>query len=265
VIVRGVSRPGGEGPGQDRWTATERSVIVLDGASAFDPAAAPADDYVTALLAAIADRIDGPEPIPAVLAAAIDQAAQDTATTAAGPSSTVAILRESAESVEAAVLGDSTIVIGLVDGHTERLTDDRMSHVAAPDREHYRDRLRTGAGYDEHHRATLGSIQTAERAARNRPSGYWIAESDPEAAAHTITRHYPRDNVSWCVLATDGAQRGIDHLGVPWTDLPTASTEELAALLDELHRWESDADPAGALLPRAKPHDDKTIAIWRPA
>jgi len=44
----------------------------------------PADDYVTALLIALTDGPDGPEPIPAALAPAIDQAAHGTDTTAAG-------------------------------------------------------------------------------------------------------------------------------------------------------------------------------------
>lgn len=80
-----------------------------------------------------------------------------------GPSSTVAIVRDTGEWIEAAALGDSTVMVGLSDGRTERLTDDRMGQVAVPDREHYRERLQAGTGYDDHHRATLGAIQAAER------------------------------------------------------------------------------------------------------
>jgi hypothetical protein len=41
-------------------------------------------------------------------------------------------------------------------------------------------------------------------------------------------------DVDWCVLATDSAQRGLDHLHIDWADLPTASAVELRALLDDL-------------------------------
>jgi hypothetical protein len=244
---------------------TERSAIVLDGASAFDRHAAPADDYVDALLGALVERVDSSDPLPVVLADAIRRAVEEVHTKrGTGPSSTVAIVREAGESVEVAVLGDSTVVIGLVGGRTERITDDRMSRVASSEREHYRRRLHAGAGYDEHHRATLGRIQSAERSARNQPAGYWIAEANPDAAHHAVVRCYPRQDVLWCVLATDGAQRGIDHHGIPWSELPSATTEQLRAVLDDLHRWEADDDPAGTLLPRAKRHDDKALVTWSP-
>lgn len=263
MIVRGASRPGGTPPGQDRWTATERSIIVLDGASAFDQDAPPADTYVDVLLALLAERIDSTEPLTTVLAGAIKAAAERVQVDpGAGPSSTVALLRDDGESIEVAALGDSTILVGLADGRTERITDDRMSAVAVPEREHYRDRLRGGSGYDAVHRATLSAIQAAERSARNEPAGYWIAEADPTAARHALTTRYRRSDVAWCVLATDGAQRGFDHLGIAWADLPRATPEALASLLDELHSWESDYDPSGARLPRAKRHDDKTVATW---
>lgn len=260
MIVHGASLPGGTPPGQDRWIATERSVIVLDGASAFDRDAPPADAYVDALFAALTERIDSPEPIPAVLARAIGCAAREVnAERGAGPSSTVAILREDDDWTEAAILGDSTIMLGLADGGTHRLTDDRMGDVASTERQQYRDRLRAGEGYDEHHRTMLRAIQTAERAARNQEAGYWIAEADPRAAEHASIRRFARADVGWFVLATDGAQRAFDHLDVKWATLPTASTEDLRALLAEVHHWEAEADPSGVRLPRAKRHDDKTV------
>ncbi len=265
MSVRGACRPGGTPPGQDRWAATERSVIVLDGASAFDPEAAPADAYVDALLAALVERIDSVEPLPAVLGWAIEQAAEKvSAEPGTGPSSTVAIIRNTSEGIEVAVLGDSTILVGLADGRIDRITDDRMSRVAHSEREQYHHHLQTGAGYDEHHRATLQTIQVAERAARNQAAGYWIAETDPAAADHAVIHRYPHRAVEWSVVATDGAQRGIDFHRIPWPDLLTMSTEQLRAMLDELHRWEADDDPTGALLPRAKPHDDKTVVTWTP-
>ncbi|MDQ3152562.1 MAG: hypothetical protein M3R63_12845 [Actinomycetota bacterium] len=89
-------------------------------------------------------------------------------------------------------------------------------------------------------------------------------EVDTTAAHHALHRRFPSTDVVWCVLATDGAQRVIDHLDIPWADVARMPETELAALLDELHRWESDSDPNGALLPRAKCHDDKTLVTWSP-
>lgn len=261
--VRGACRAGGTPPGQDRWAATDRSVIVLDGASAFDRGSPPADRYVDALLAALVEQIDTLADLVAVLSHAIAKAAAEVnAVPGVGPSSTVALIRTGAEWFDAVVLGDSTIVLGFRDGTTERLTDERMSRVATGDREAYRTRLQNGAGYDERHREILGNVQAAERDARNRDGGYWIAEADPDAGTHALTRRYPLSAVRWCVLATDGAQRGFDHSGVDWTELPQATTEVLAHRLDELHEWESEHDPDGARLPRAKRHDDKTVATW---
>jgi serine/threonine protein phosphatase PrpC len=264
VIVHAASRPGEASPGQDRWIATDRSAIVLDGASAFDASAPPADDYVDALLRELAVHVDTAAPLPEIVACAIKQAAHAVAATpGSGPSSTAAVVRDNGSSIEAAVLGDTTIVIGRCDGVQERLTDDRLSRVAVKQRQHYRRRLHTGTGFDDHHRATLSAIQTAERAARNQDGGYWIAEADPRAASRMITRQYPRTEVAWCILATDGAQRDLDHLGVIWSDLAAADEAGLLRTLDDLQRWEAEVDPAGALLPRAKRHDDKTLVVLR--
>lgn len=194
-----------------------------------------------------------------MLAAAIDQAAHDTAE--AGPSSTVVIVREGDEEVEAAVLGDSTIMIGLADGHTERLTDGRITHFAAPEREHYRDRLRTGAGYDEHHRATLGSIQTASGPrATARPATGSLSPTPrpPHTPSRATARETPCRGVSSRRAAPNEASTISASRGQTFRPPPRRS---FSALLEQLHRWESDADPAKAILPRAKPHDDKTLVI----
>ena len=218
-----------------------------------------------ALLAALVERIDSVAPLPAVLGWAIEQAAEKvSAEPGTGPSSTVAIVRNTSEGIEVAVLGDSTIVVGLKGGHVDRVTDDRISRVAHSERERYRRRLQTGAGYDEYHRATLQTIQAAERIARNQAADYWIAETDPASASHAVIHRYPDRALQWCVLTTDGAQRGIDFHGIPWPGIPTMTTKELRAMLDELHRWEAHDDPTGALLPRAKRHDDKTVVTWTP-
>jgi serine/threonine protein phosphatase PrpC len=263
VIVRGASIPGGDLPGQDRWIATSRGVIVLDGASAFDPAAPAADHYVDALLATLAETFDSPTDLPTILSVAIARVRwQLNAEPGGGPSSTVLLLREVGEWLELLVLGDSTAVVGRRGGLTERWTDQRIADVAVDLRDQYRHELRAGRGYGSAHRERLREIQRAERAVRNTAGGYWIAEADHGAAQHAIVRRYPRPDVNWCVLATDGAQRGLDHRRTDWADLPKASAAELRSHLDDLQSWEADADPDGSQLPRAKRHDDKTVVTW---
>ncbi|RSM80506.1 hypothetical protein DL991_10325 [Amycolatopsis sp. WAC 01375] len=65
-------------------------------------------------------------------------------------------------------------------------------------------------------------------------------------------------------MATDGAYTPMQHLGI--TDWPTISAMTAADLHDILsrcHTWEDDADPVARALPRAKRHDDKTLAAVR--
>ena len=262
-VVRGAPRPGGAPPGQDRWTATTRGIAVLDGASAFDRSAPPADDYVDTLLGRFATYLDTEDDLATVIHDAIAETAERLQLDPGrGPSSTVLLLREAGERLELAVLGDSTAMIGVRDGRIERVADDRMSTVAAPVRHEYRSRLRQGCGYDATHRELLTRIQRAERDARNTPGGYWIAEATPAAGAHAIRRPYPVRARAWCVLATAGAQRGFDHHQVQWTTLHEETSHQLLQRLDDLHRWEADHDPDGTELPRAKRHDDKTVVTW---
>ncbi|MEJ3652530.1 PP2C family serine/threonine-protein phosphatase [Actinomycetes bacterium KLBMP 9759] len=237
-------------------------MIVLDGASAYDPATPSADQYVDALLAALVNSLDEPVDLRAVLRDAIATASEHLGLTpGGGPSSTVLLLRNTRDWIEVAALGDSTAVIGLYDGTTERLTDDRLAGIATDLRVGYRERLRAGGGFDTGHRDKLGELQRAERAYRNATGGYWIAEADTAAADHAIVRRYRASDVIWWALATDGAQRGIDHHGIAWSDLSRASTEELAEQLEVLHQWEAQDDPNGEALPRAKRHDDKTLVV----
>ncbi len=62
------------------------------------------------------------------------------------------------------------------------------------------------------------------------------------------------------VLATDGAADIIDHTAPSWPTIAGHNPDELAALLHRLRHWEATTGPTGSVLPRAKQHDDKTIA-----
>jgi hypothetical protein len=174
-------------------------------------------------------------------------------------------LRTAPDRVDLYVLGDSPIHYGI--GHRERtLIDDQLSKVATPEREHYLSQLHAGHGYDEAHHDALVQLQQAQRHARNAEGGYWIAETDPAAAHHALTTTVERDTIEWAVLATDGAADLIEHAGHRWHRIAQYDSPQLDALLARIHEWEDTSDPDGRHLPRAKRHDDKTIAalasIW---
>ena len=265
MTTHGASLPGGTSPGQDRWAVTPHGLIVLDGATAIAPGVPAAEQYVDALLDALRDGLNSPDDLRAVIAEAITVVADKLDLTPGdGPSSTIALLRWADSRVDVAVLGDSTIVLGTRDGDQIRLCDDRLGTIAAASRQAYRQRLQQGSGYDDAHRKLLVDIQSEERRARNTDHGYWIAEATSDAGHHAIVRNFTADELRWAVLATDGAQRGIDHLHMPWQDIAARRNDELLALLQDLQRWEARQDPDGRVLPRAKRHDDKTITTWRP-
>ncbi|MEU6137340.1 hypothetical protein [Nocardioides sp. NPDC047086] len=246
--------------GDDRAFVTSNAVIVLDGASAFSERDVPASTYADQLGAALARLIEGSdEPLPHLLAEAISETVTALGITPGGraPSSTVAIARRRHDaSLDLLVLGDSQIAIpGRV------IRDDRLGVIANDVRVAYRARLEAGYGYDDEHRRLLAALQDEQLRHRNRPGGYWIAEADPIAAEHAITCRVMQDPNLWCVLATDGAYRPMEHLRIDnWPTIATADSRELESVLQRCQDWES-TDPHGRQLPRAKRHDDKTLMI----
>ena len=245
--------------GDDRAFVTSNAVIVLDGASAFAVRDVPASTYAEHLGSTLAGLVDGSdEPLTALLADAIKDTADALDLTPGGraPSSTVAVVRRRVDAaVDVLVLGDSQVVIP-----GEIVRDDRLATLASAERTAYRTRLEHGNGYDDEHRRILASLQTEQLRYRNKPGGYWIAEADPAAAEHAFTRHLSPDEAPWCVLSTDGAYKPMEHLGLDdWPTVAAADAESLAELLRRCQDWES-TDERGQQLPRAKRHDDKTLA-----
>jgi hypothetical protein len=265
--VHTAQLPGAEASA-DRVIVTPDAVIVLDGASTFVPVDVEPGTYAETLGRNIAAELHqaAGTPIADAVAEAIRRTTEKLALRpGASPSSTVAILRARPDAADLYVLGDSPIHYGI--GHREHsLTDDRLSAVAAPEREHYLAQLRAGHGFDDAHRAALVQLERAQQQARNVEGGYWIAETDPAAAHHAITSTVERDKIDWAVLATDGAADLIEHAGHRWHRIALYDTPQLDALLARIHEWENASDPHGRHLPRAKRHDDKTIAalasIW---
>lgn len=246
----------------DKVLATENTVIVLDGASAFHPVPVPASTYADTLGRSLHRtlREDPPADLREALADAISATAHALELSArASPTSTVAIARCLEDQVEVLVLGDSPVIMPDV-----IVSDDRIDALGLPERAAYRSRLASGSGYDETHRALLKKLQAKQIEHRNEDGGYWIAEADPTAAHHALVYTYRLAQAPWCVLATDGAANVLNHLElVPWSTIATKNSDELDALLQSCHSWEALQDPHGKELPRAKLHDDKALAVAR--
>lgn len=245
----------------DRVFITDHSVIVLDGATAFEPVDVDPGTYAGTLGQAIADRVDQAPDIATAVAEAIRATSaalrlDDTAS----PSSTVTVLRARDNHADLYALGDSPIYYGTA-RQSAQLTDTRLADLPLIERGRYKAALTAGAGYNDEHRETLAALQRAQRLYRNVRGGYWIAETNPDAAREGFTVTLPADQVEWAVLATDGAADLISHHQRPqWSEIAHYDDAALSELLDRLHRWEDDHDPYGQLLPRSKRHDDKTVA-----
>lgn len=249
--------PGG---GDDVIVTTGDAVIMLDGASAFTPVPVPASVYADSLARDIA-RIMGTRPggdLRGILADAITATAHNLdLRPGASPSSTVIIFRRAGNYADCLVLGDSLAVLA-----GQAITDGRLARIGQGIRERYRERLTDGHGYNDEHRHLLRELQREQARWRNRAGGYWIAEADPGAAEQALATQYPADSVPWAVLATDGAYKTMTHLGLAdWSALHDASAQDLADLLQQCHSWEASDDPDGQKLPRAKRHDDKSLAV----
>lgn len=249
--------PGG---GDDAIVTTGQGVIMLDGASAFIPVPVPAAVYAEHLAQQLAKVMDTrPEgDLRGILADSIANTAHDLdLRPGKSPSSTVIILRQTGSYADCLVLGDSLAILA---GHP--ITDDRLAEVGRQLREQYRGRLAEGHGYDQEHRRLLQELQREQARHRNQPSGYWIAEADPQAADHALVTRHPADTVPWAVLATDGAYKSMTHLGLAdWPALRQASRQDLADVLQRCQTWETVEDSDGQKLPRAKRHDDKSLAV----
>ena len=250
--------------GADRIVVTGTAVIVLDGASAFEPAGVPPGEYASRLGAAIAAALAvAPEaPLPSVLGEAITATAAELGLDddAGCPSSTVAMARLADGALDLLALGDSYIFHGTGPG-TGTLTDDRLAGLHLPQQRQYRERLAAGGGYGDAHRDLLRALQRGQRLRRNRPGGYWIAAADPSAASHALAITLPATAETWAVLATDGVVNTARHLGLDdWPALARSGPADLARLLRHCQDWEQHTDPDGRRFPRSKRHDDKAIA-----
>ncbi|SFQ42019.1 hypothetical protein SAMN05421810_10771 [Amycolatopsis arida] len=219
------------------------AVVLLDGATAAHPAL-PSGGWYAGLLRRwlTAALHTAPESdLAELLASAIAGVAADhDLHPGDSPSSTVAILRWTADRVDALVLADSPVVVFGPRGY-EVLADDRIAVLR-----------RTGL------------LRTAAdvRERRNAEGGFWVAEADPTAAAHARRASWPRADLTAALLASDGVAVGVDDYGLlDWPGvLDLARTRGPDAVLDAV-RLAEHGDPHGVRWPRVKRHDDQTLAL----
>lgn len=253
--------PAGDGPGQDRCFTADGLVVVLDGASAIDPVANPdATEYVDTLGPFLVEQVIATTEVDLrnALAEAIRQTTEKLALVpGTAPSSTVSIVRWRDDKVDVLVLGDSPVIVQFADGSQKTIDQHSQEHIAPDLRRLYRERLASGRGYDEEHRAILAEIQRREAQVRNKSGGYYIAEGDIHAANAATHESFPNSAVDGLIVASDGAR--VSNIAA----LLEKSSSSLRAWLEEIQEWERSTDPGGAVVQRSKQHDDKTVAVIR--
>jgi hypothetical protein len=251
-------------PNEDFVVATTDAVVLLDGVGTPAGSASGCVHGVawfvrqlgTTLLAALASVDHGD--LAACLADAIvhvrglHERTCDLSHTGT-PSATVLAAKQTATTLDYLVLADS------VDhgGEVQVVTDAREAKIGRELRQHM-DGL-TG-GTSEHAAAHRQYVEQL-RAFRNRPGGFWVASSQPEAAAEVITGSVPRAEVRAAALLSDGAARLADRFQLAtWANVFKTLDALGPDVLIRQVREAEDSDPAGAKWPRGKLHDDATIA-----
>lgn len=151
------------------------------------------------------------------------------------PSSTVAIVRRRRDLVDYLVLCDSPVVLRRTDGTLTVIDDDRTDHLPG------------GRPY---------SLELV-RSLRNRPGGFWVASTKPEAAREALTGTIDTGAISGALLMTDGVSRLVEWFGRSWGDLvEAADAHGPANLIAQVRDAEKAHDPPH----RAKRYDDATAA-----
>ena len=258
--VRTAERPGTDKPSQDRVFVTSNAVVVLDGASQPEPSDRDGGWYAGVLGNTLSQRLTlKPEAdLRDLLAEAIAAVvARYDLQPGDSPSSTVSILRWS-DYVDVLVLGDSPAVALAADGKVQAVRDDRLRDVGRIERE----KLANTAGFSHDHHDRWRRLVEAERAMRNQPGGYWIAEAVPDAAAQARCVRWGVEDLAAVLVMTDGVSAGVDRYGLlaHWQSAFVVARQDPSRLVDMVHSVEAD-DPDGARWRRSKRHDDKAVAL----
>ena len=219
--------------------------VVLDGATApegVDSGCVHDVPWLVRHLAAAVTRrilLDSGS-LPDLLAASIEETRDAHAATCDlgnpdSPSSTISIVRVRDGAADYLTLGDSPIVIR---GEGQALTpiaDDRLGHLPG------------GRPY------TLELV----RSLRNKPGGFWVASTDPEAAYRAVTGSVPFEASTEIGIFTDGASRLVESYGYEWEHVfSILETSGPGGVISLVRAAERDRPLRGG-----KQHDDATAVL----
>lgn len=150
------------------------------------------------------------------------------------PSATVAVTRERDGMLDCLVLADAAVVVERRDGEVVELTDDRVDHLPAYDRE---------------------SVSRL----RNTEGGFWVAGAEPAAADRALTMSLPLPGIRRFLLVSDGVSRLVERFGWGWRDVLDLLEKQGPAAAVRAVREAERAMPEGSF--RGKRHDDATTAF----
>jgi hypothetical protein len=249
VEIRSISLPAPDrrppAVNEDLVLAGPDFVVVLDGATAPRGVDSGCRHTVAWLVAQLGAQLAVPllarstAPLPELLADAIAAVGVGHAGTCDlsnpdSPSSTVAMIRVGADTVEHLVLADSPVVVRSPAGKVSVHSDDRIDLL--PDY----------------------SVATISRL-RNLPSGFWVASTEPNAAYEAVTGTTDRADVDVVAVLTDGASRYAERYGHTWEDLvDVLTTAGPRALVERVWQHDTDASPDTF---RGKRYDDATAVL----
>lgn len=244
-----ATEPGSDRPNEDHVVVGARFAIVLDGVTqlpGLDTGCVHDPVWLVRTLGSCLAEVLAVDPTAAldrILATAIDglcglHGGGCDLTNPNSPSATVAMVRERAGRVDYLALCDSSVVFdtggGLVAVH-----DDRAATLPAYDRE------------------TVARL-------RNRPGGFWVASTNPAAAAEAVTGSVARDGLRRMLLCTDGVSRLTEFFDLSWADVfRMVERSGPRAAIDAVRAYEA-ARPELLARPgrkRIKQHDDATLAV----
>jgi hypothetical protein len=178
--------------------------------------------------------------LPDLLAASIEEARKAHEETCDlknpdSPSSTISIVRVRDDVFDYLTLGDSPIVVRTADRALVPVIDDRTAHLPG------------GRPY------TIELV----RSLRNKPGGFWVASTAPEAAYDAVTGTMPFEADTEIGLFTDGVTRLVDFYGFDWERLfSVLETSGPVRLISLVRSLELDKP-----LRYGKKHDDATAVM----
>lgn len=216
--------------------------MVLDGATAPAGADSGCSHDVPWLVRHIASSLSNgltvsQSPLADILATAIGDtrnahSATCDLTNPDSPSTTVSVVRVAGTSLDYLTLGDSPIVLWQPGRDIQVFLDDRTAHLPG------------------------GRPYTFElvRSLRNKPGGFWIASTVPEAAYKAITGTVELHPDSEIALLTDGVTRLVEFYDYTWDrlfgQLRESTPKALIVSVREIERERG--------TPYGKQHDDAT-------